>query len=283
MRTQAIAYSRFSRIAAAFLIVISRGALLALVVLLVFFPDFGLANQLRLIRTFAGVFLVPAIAAWLLERACAATVLIESGTLVVERRGQRIEIPCDVIDRVLPWWLPLPSSGVWLRLKSGRRMRYGLQLHDPVGFVDAIADAGAPEHVRATSRRRAARYASAKHGGPPRWYHPILKFVVFALVPTLPLFRLNQWIVYGGTFGEYYTYGLQAYLLAFAVYWATVTIYLVLYATVLRVVTETIVLPATWIAPSRAVTVRRVVEVGNRILYYGVVLAFLIRLYLQSE
>ena len=92
-------------------------------------------------RGFAAVFLVPAIAAWILERACTATVLIDGGTLVLERRGERIEIPCEAIDRVTPWWVPLPSSGVWLRLKSGRRVRYGLQLHDPVGFIDAIADA----------------------------------------------------------------------------------------------------------------------------------------------
>jgi apolipoprotein N-acyltransferase len=283
MRTQAIAYSRLSRFAAAALTVISRGGLLVLVVLLVFVPNVGLANQLRLMRGFAAVFLVPAIVAWLLERACTATVLIDGGTLVLERRGARIEIPCAAIDRVTPWWVPLPSSGVWLRLKSGRRVRYGLQLHDPIGFIEAIAGAGAPEHVRAASRRRAVVYARAKHVQPPRWYHPLLKFVVFALVPTLPLFRLNQWIAYGGTFGEYYTYGLQAYLLGFAIYWATLTIYLVLYAAVLRVVTEAIVLPATWILPSRAAMVRRAVEIGNRILYYGAVLAFLVRLYLQSE
>ncbi len=283
MRTQAIAYSRLSRLAAAALIAISRGGLTALVLGLVFLPDLGLANQLRLIRTFAAVFLVPAFAAWFLERACAAMVSIEGGTLVVERRGQRTEVPAESIAGVVPWWVPLPSSGVWLRLKSGRRLRLGLQLHDPVRFIAAIADAGAPEHVRAASRRRAIVYASAKHGRPSRWDQPLLKFVVFALVPAVPLFRLNQWIVYGGTFGEYYTYGLQAYLLALAIYWAALTIYLVLYAAVLRVVTETIALPVTWMVPSRAVPVRRALELVNRIFYYGAVLAFLVRLYLQSE
>jgi apolipoprotein N-acyltransferase len=111
----------------------------------------------------------------------------------------------------------------------------------------------------------------------------MLAFVVFALVPAVAFFRLNQWIAYGGTFGEYYTYGLQAYLSAFAIYWATFTIYLVLYAAVLRVGTEAIVLPATWIVPARAATARRAMEIVNRILYYGAVFALLLRLYLQSE
>jgi apolipoprotein N-acyltransferase len=105
---------------------------------------------------------------------------------------------------------------------------------------------------------------------------------LFALVPTLPLFRLHQWIAYGGTFGEYYTYGLEAYLLGFAIYWATLTIDLVLYAAALRVVAEAVALPATYLAPARAERVRRVVEVANRVFYYGGVPALLLRHFLSS-
>ena len=281
MKTQAIAYPPSWRIAAAVLMAISRGSLLVLLALLMFF-DTRLSNQLRLLRVFASFCLAPGIAAWLLERACAVGVLIESGALVLQRRRQRIEIPCDAIDRVAPWTVPLPSGGVWLRLKSGRRFRYGLQVADPIALIEALADAGAPEHVRAASQHPAAIYARLKNSASRRWYHPVLKFVVFALVPTLPLFRLHQWIAYGDTFGEYYTYGLQAYLLGCAIYWVAFTIYLVLYAAGLRAVAETIALAAACIAPARAATTRRAVEIAYRILYYGGVPALLIRFFLSS-
>ena len=49
-------------------------------------------------------------------------------------------------------------------------------------------------------------------------YHSAFKYVVYSLVPALPLFRVHQWIAYGGSFGEYYAFGLKAYLLGFAVY-----------------------------------------------------------------
>ena len=53
--------------------------------------------------------------------------------------------------------------------------------------------------------------AAREPGG--RLEHPLLKFVVYSLVPTVPVFRLHQFITYGGAFGEYYTFGLKAYLL----------------------------------------------------------------------
>jgi apolipoprotein N-acyltransferase len=261
--------------------VISRGSPLAILALLMFF-DTPLSNQLRLMRVFAGLCLAPGIAAWLLERAFAVRLLTQSGQLVVKRRRQRIEIPCDAIDRVVPWTVPLPSGGVWLRLRSGRRFRYGLQVADPIALIEALADAGAPEQVRGASEHWIAVYARSKSSASPRWCHLVLKFGVFSLVPTLPLFRLHQWVAYGGTFGEYHAYGLKAYLLAFAIYWATFTIYLVLYAAALRAVAETVMLAAAWGAPSRAARVRRAVEIADRILYYGGVPVFLIRLFLSS-
>jgi apolipoprotein N-acyltransferase len=226
---------------------------------------------------------MPGIAAWLWERACAVTARIEDGALVLERRTGRTEIPCAAIDRVIPWTVPLPANGVWLRLRSGRRFRYGLQVGDPIALTDVLVDAGAAEQVRAAARGPIAMYAQAKNGLPRRWYHPLLKFPVFALVPTLPIFRLNQWVAYGGTFGEYYIYGLHAYLLGFAIYWGSITIYLVLYAGALRAVAEAIALPAAWLSPARARSVRRAVEIAARVLYYGAVPAVLIRLYVLSR
>ena len=280
MTFRAIVYPPPARIAAAVLTVISRVSPLVILALLVFFET-RLTNQLRLTRTFASVCLAPAIAAWLLRNTFAATAAVENGTLVLRRRTQRIEIPCQAIDRVIPWLLPALGSGVWLRLQSGRRFRYGLELTDPVAFAEALADAGAPEHVRSGARHPAALYARAKNCTARRWDHPLFKYVVFALVPTVPVFRLHQWIAYGGTFGEYYSYGLRAYLLGFAIYWATFTIYLVLYAAALRAATETIAWAAAYAAPSHATRVRRAAEIAHRILYYGGVPALLLRFLLR--
>src|SRR5207249_2775114 len=122
-----------------------------------------------------------------------------------------------------------------------------------------------------------AIYARAKHSSlPRRCYHPLLQFVGFGFLVTLPLFRVHQHIAYGGTFGEYYLMGLQAYVITFGIYWGTLTIYLVLYAAVWRGLAEAIAFGCAWVAPSRAARVRRVVEVVYRILYYGGVPALVI-------
>jgi apolipoprotein N-acyltransferase len=282
MKTRAAAYPVAARVLAAALVAISRASPLVLLVLLLVGGELRLDNPLRLIRAFTAFCLLPAAAAWIVEAACAATLVVENAVLTVLQRRRRVDVPCASVDAVIPWTIPLPAGGVSLRLKSGRRFEYGLQVDDPVALANALADTGASPNVRAASERPAAIYTTAKHSASRRWYHPLFKFVVFALVPTLPLFRLHQWIAYGGTFGEYYTYGLKAYLLGFLIYWATLTIHLVLYAAALRALSELVVLPATYLAPSSAARTRRVVEVTNRVLYYGGVPALVLWRFLAS-
>jgi apolipoprotein N-acyltransferase len=278
--TRAIAYSRIWRVVAGVLVAVSRGSLLLMAVALVLF-DTPLENPLRLLRAVAAASLAPGVAAWLVARAHAVAVTVERGLLTLVLRDQRIEIPCDAIVGVEPWRIPLPTTGVTLRLRSGRRFHYGLHLPDPIALADGLSSAGAPKSVHLATHDPAVAYARSREGRGRRWYHPLLTFVLLALVPTLPLFRLHQWITYGGTFGEYYTYGLQAYLVGFLLYWATVTIYLVLYAAVLRALAETVMLAAAWRVPERIVDVRRFVEWAARVLYFGGVPAFLVRLALQ--
>jgi apolipoprotein N-acyltransferase len=282
MQTDAYAYPWSGRALAGLLVAASRLGALVLIGL-VLFADLRLENPLRLLRAFVGLCLAPGLAAWLVARAFAATIRVAEGALVIDRRGERIEVPCRSIADVRPWTVPLPSSGVALRLASGRRFAYGLQIDDPDALAAAVADAGGAASVRAAARHPAARYAAARGRWRSRWRHGLLAFPVFALVPTVPLFRLHQWIVFGGTFGEYYTYGLRAYLLGFAIYWATLTIALVLYAAVLRALAEAIAMPATWIAPARADGIRRCVEIADRVLYYGGVPALLAWVYVQSR
>jgi apolipoprotein N-acyltransferase len=281
---QARAYPPPWRIVVALLLVSARVSLLVLLVLLLFFET-RLTNPLRLIRLFTLFCLVPELAAWLIGRAFEVTLRVEAGALVIEEPRRRTEVPLDSIERVERWALSLPGEGLWLRLTSGNRFHFGLQVANPSVLLEAISGAGGDERSRdaAPERRSADLLRLASGGGVGRWYHPILKFPVFALVPALPLFRLHQWITYGGTFGEYYLYGLQAYVLAFLVYWANATIWLVLYAAGLRAVVAIGVLAVAFTAPSRATMAARVGDVVHRALYFGGVAVFLVRLYLLSR
>jgi apolipoprotein N-acyltransferase len=275
-----MAYASFWRVVVAVLVTIRRAGLLAMVFAMLFLET-RLDNPLRLLRTFVVVGVAPGVAAWLLARAFAARIAIDGRVLRVQRRDEHVEIPCESIVGVVPWTVPLPGDGLWLRLKSGRLFRYGLQVPDPVALIEGLADAGAAETVREAARHPSAVYGRSR----PRWswYRPLFEYALLALVPTIPLFRLHQWVAYGGTFGEYYTYGLQAYLLGFAAYWWTFTIHLVLYAAVLRTIAEAIVLPAAWLAPGRVDGVRTIVEWAYRLLYFGSVPAFLIRMAMLSS
>ena len=95
---------------------------------------------------------------------------------------------------------------------------------------------------------------------------------------ALPAFRLHQHIAYGGTFGEYHTFGLQAYLTAFGIWWASWAIGLLLFAAALRVAIEACTVLAIALRRDRAVEIRQWLEFLGRVLFYvGVPAAFLVR------
>jgi apolipoprotein N-acyltransferase len=148
---------------------------------------------------------------------------------------------------------------VTLRLRAGGSL--AVATDDP-GALLALLDRDR-EHpiVRwATARARARR---------PGWYRPLARFPLFALVPGTILFRTHQWIAYGGTFGQYHLLGLRAYLGTFVIYWATMTIYLVLWSNLWRLVAEAVTLVGAWVAPAGVVALRRGVERAHALAYYG--------------
>jgi apolipoprotein N-acyltransferase len=276
MSFRVTAYPEPARMLAAVLTAVGRASPLVLLVLAWTFPDAGLDNPLVLLRAFALACLLPLGLAWLLALAYAATVEVAGDDLVVLERARRVEVPRAAIERVEPWTIPLPSNGVTIRLRSGRVLDRGLALADP----DALA-AALGRTDDAAAHGPAAAFAAAKRAWHPPWHRPLLQYGLFGLVPTLPLFRLHQWIAYGGTFGEYYVYGLGAYLLGFAIYWAGTAAYLVMYAAVLRAIAEAVALAAAWAAPTSAPGARRAVEWGYRLLFYGGVPALLAIRFLQ--
>ncbi|MDO9193558.1 MAG: apolipoprotein N-acyltransferase, partial [Undibacterium sp.] len=100
--------------------------------------------------------------------------------------------------------------------------------------------------------------------------HPLAKFALFPLALAIPAFHLHQHIAYGSAFGEYYSYGLKAYLTAFTLWWATWSIGVVLSAALLRAVIEVGTLLAVLLRPEKAINIRGWLErVGHSALYLG--------------
>lgn len=267
------AYGIAWRAVAAALVVLSRASmpLLLLLVLLANDPPIGPLLLVQLVALFAAL---PALTAWLIRRAFRAEIALAADTLRVRRADRVVEIPVSAIGRLVPWTVPLPGSGLSLTLRSGRRLQLQLQLDDPGPLLAQLSDA-IGESATTAARHPAVAYAQARAAASWRWYHYAGKFVAFPLLPVAVLFNAHQYIAYGGTLGEYYLLGLGAYVETFAIYWAVVALYLVLYAGTWRCGAELVAWAATWAAPSRAARVRPIVEVTCRLLYYAGVPALL--------
>jgi hypothetical protein len=262
------AYSPFWRVVAALLVAVSGASMPALlgVVVVATDPPMTLPVLLRLVTALV---LLPNVAARLIARASAVTVEINKTRIVLYGRGLRLEIPFRAIGRIAPWSVPLPGPGLSLWMRSGQRLSYGLHTADPAVVLAAVAEAGDVQAARAAARHPAVAYAHAKGSvGPWQWYHALLKFPLFGLLPTAVLFNAHQHIAYGGTWGQYYLLGAAAYAGTFATYWLTTTIYLALYASVWRGLAESSAWLASWFAPAHALPVRRSAEALCRVAYY---------------
>jgi apolipoprotein N-acyltransferase len=230
------------------------------------------------LRVFAALFLAPEAAAWCVLRAFAARAALFDGLLVFTRGARRLELALRDIAAVEPWRVPLPAPGATLRLVSGAAWRYGVVLADPAALAAAAGVAlrdGAP---------RAAAYARAR-AAVPRWRigRAWLKFGLFPLLLAVPAFRLHQHIAYGSAFGELQTFGLQAYVTAFAMWWASWVAGVLLCAAALRVCIEAGALLTVLLRPGAAVDARLGLErVGLALLYLGLPAVLLWRIFSGS-
>lgn len=276
----AIVLPRGWRIAAAALRVFARGSLLWIAAAVVLSADVQQIDALQKIRMTLALFLAPELAAWAIGRAHAAVLHVDGDALAIEQGARRIEIPLREIAAVRPWALPLPQSGVWLRLASGRRWSQGIALADPEALMRALAAAGATLAPPTDADARASTWAQARAAvRRGRADHPLVKFALFPLVPALPVFRLHQHIAYGGTFGEWQTFGAQAWFGALGLWWASWAVNLLLFAAVLRAAIESVALIGLALRPARAIELRRVLEPLGRLLFYlGVPLWLALRL-----
>jgi len=264
---EAYAYSSFWRLVGATTFAVSRASLVVMLVAILYSRI--AVTPIEVIRTFGLLFVMPALAARAVAWGMAARVTYGDGDVMFERRDVRVEVPLSAIGDIAPWRVPLPAPGFALVLGSRQLVRPGIASPDPTPLLRALADHGVGAAATAIDHPIIA-YARARAAwGRWRWTDLTARFPLFALGPTLLLFNVHQHIAYGGFFGQYYMMGLGPWLLTFAVYWATVTIYQVLYASVWRGLAESICLVAATVAPSRAARVRRAAELAIRVAYYA--------------
>lgn len=226
-------------------------------------------QSLSQLWVFAAAVLAPLVAAWAIERGGVAQARVEGALLVLDQRRQRIEIPVASIAGLRPWRVPLPGSGVDVRLAEGPWWTYGLKSNRPHALQRMLAATGVPVRLEGRFATALADRAQARaEAGRPRLDHALAKFALFPLLLALVAFRLHQIIAFGGTFGEYYSYGLGAYLSGLLIWWASWSIGLMLFAAALRVVIETVVALAIASRSPHAAALRDALEWLGRLAFY---------------
>ncbi|HZF98677.1 MAG TPA: nitrilase-related carbon-nitrogen hydrolase, partial [Pseudoxanthomonas sp.] len=234
---------------------------------------FGLQVQsLSQLERFGLAVVLPAVAAWAIERRFAAKVRLEGSALVLDQRRQRIEIPLAAIAALRPWRLPLPRAGVDLALAAGHARPRGLALADPMALRQALAEAGSPARIEGPLSAPLARLAHVRAAATRLWLdHALVKFALFPLLPAAVAFRLHQVIAFGGPLGEYYTYGLKAWLTGAAIWWASWSLGLMLFAAAVRIVIECVTLLALPLPDPRRLALREATMwLGRAAFFVGV-------------
>ena len=248
---------------------LAAGAGLAWLLLRMLLWDGLQVNALIQLQLFGFTVVAPALAAWAIRWTFKAQARIEADLLVLEQRTRRIEIPIREIERLHTWRIPVPISGVDLRFVSGRRWNHGIALADPIALHRALAQAGSPVSWASPGDRSRAEQAELRAATRRPWLdHPLSKFLLFPLVPALPAFRLHQVIAFGGTFGEYHTYGPTAWLSGLLIWWTAWAIGLMLFAAGLRILIEAGTLAAWLAGPQQALTTRNRLEWLARLAFY---------------
>ena len=226
-------------------------------------------HSLAQLKLFGFGVALPALCGWGLRRWRSATAYVDADALLLRGRGHVRAISLREIAAITPWTLPMPMAGIAMRQASGTVLACGVAQGDPSRFAAMLQQAGAPAMTPTRGEALALVHARARADA-PRWRidHPLVKFAVFPLLLALPAFRLHQHIAFGGTFGEYYSFGLQAWLLGLLIWWAAWAIGMTLFAAVLRVLVELGTLPALFMQPARAGAVRATLQGIARALYF---------------
>ena len=237
-------------------------------------------NPLLLARLFTAICLVPATGLALLRLLYRGSISIDATKLTIESRrmGTR-QIGFDSLAALTPWRLPLPSTGLSIRTLDSKSDTLSCSTPNPLRLIEMIREHGIPQEEASRIETGALRYACARaRAWSAPWWWFLIKFPGFALLPTIPLFRVHQIIAYGSPLGEYYLYGAGPFLAGFAIYFGTLTIYLVLFAATIRAIAEPLAFVVTIAAPPYSQGFRTTAERACAFVYYlGVPSAVLLR------
>lgn len=256
-----------ARYLAGMLRIFARGSLLWMCVA-ISFDETLRNNTLAQIRMFTGLFLLPEAASWCVLLAFAARASFENGKLVLTRGARRLELVLRDIVAVELWRLPIPGAGASLRLRSGNRWGYSFALANPMVLAREVAGTAGTQ-VQEGGAALATSYAQARLAiRRGRLDHAWVKFILFPSLLAIPAFQLHQHIAYGSAFGEYISFGLKAYLTAFALWWAAWSIGVTLMATALRAMIELATFAAVLLRPAQAIELRRWLERAGRVIIY---------------
>ena len=228
------------------------------------------------LRVFLALSVLPALAALLVQRALRGELSLVGPDLVVRVGGQRFAVPVAAIEAIEPWRVPLPEAGWRLRLAPGAHLPVEIGAPDPTPLLGALAARGVPT-ADASRAHPAIVYARLREmRGRLGVRRAVVKYPLFGALVAGVLFNAHQHIAYGGLLGQYYLEGAWPWIRTFLVYWSTVTIYLVLYASVWRWPSEIVAWLAAYRGEPVAARVRATVEWLCRIAYFagvGLILA----------
>ncbi len=244
-------------------------------VLRMFTVDGFQVNSLVQLQLYGGTVLLPLLLAWALSTWAAATLRVDGDLLVLQQRHRRIELPWRKLAAIEAWRLPLPDAGVALRLESGRYAPVSLagidagslhRLLEALGHPLPLAGVTVPGDAFHHARWRARR----------RWLdHGAVRFGLFPMLLAVPAFRLHQVIAFGGSFGEYLSFGAAAYLKGFLIWWGAWSLGTMLTAAALRILIETVMLTGHRLAPATSAGWRFALEWLGRAAFYGLIPAWL--------
>lgn len=194
-------------------------------------------NSLAQIERFGFAVLAPALAAWALQRAFAARAWLDADRLRLQTSAHLIELPLAALAEARAWRLPSPQPGLQLRTRDGASI--GIATAQASAMLAALSQASPASNVQTQTTGLLQRWVERRL----RSRHPLLdaawlKLGVFPLLPALIAFHLHQVIAFGGPFGEWQTFGFDAWLRGLLLWWAAWVMGLALFAAALRVLVE---------------------------------------------
>lgn len=236
-------------------------------------------NSLTQIYGFAAFVAGPILLSWLIQAGKRYQARIQDGQLQFVRPGTRIEIDLDRIQSIEVLRLATPLPALVLSFDSGQRFESLIAVADPAALSAAVTGSASGRWANAVSARRAEE-ASTRARTAHAWLDATwFQYGLWPLLMALPAFRLHQHITFGGTFGEWQTFGAGAWLVGLLIWWVAWAIGLALFGSFLRITAVVLrQLLQRWRRPDDWHGVRTIAWIRRAVYYLGVPLWLAVRI-----